>query len=359
MNARKYPYNPDYAVAPGETVRETMEYLGLTQREFAMRLDTSVQTLNRIFRGTQPITVEMANKLERVTGTPASFWNNFESRYRSQLAKIKEAEASQKQKDWLMNFPIKELKKRGYLATSRPDQISDGLLRFFGVSTWSAWKTVWGSPAVAARRSRCFDSNLFLAATWIRMGEIEARKKVVGPTDRKRFKKTLQLIRPLTCERPDVFCPSLEKLCADCGVILVFVPELKKLSWYGATKWHGNTAIIMLNLRGKREDTFWFSFFHEAGHVILHGKSELFINDGTIEDERERQANEFALSVLFGKERDRIPELANVEEICTLARELNICPGIVAGQYQYQTKQYRCYNQLIRHFHWVGEDNGE
>ena len=44
MNVRKYPYNPDYAVAPGETVRETMECLGLTQREFAMRLGTSVQT---------------------------------------------------------------------------------------------------------------------------------------------------------------------------------------------------------------------------------------------------------------------------------------------------------------------------
>lgn len=54
-----------------------------------MRLDTSVQTLNRIFRGTQRITEEMANKLERVTGTPASFWNNFESRYRSQPARVK------------------------------------------------------------------------------------------------------------------------------------------------------------------------------------------------------------------------------------------------------------------------------
>ena len=88
MNVRKYPYNPDYAVAPGETVRETMECLGLTQREFAMRLGTSVQTLNRIFRGTQRITEEMANKLERVTGSPDSFWNNFESRYRLQLAKV-------------------------------------------------------------------------------------------------------------------------------------------------------------------------------------------------------------------------------------------------------------------------------
>lgn len=115
MDARKYPYNPDYAVAPEETLRETMEYLGLTQREFAMLLDTPVQTLNRIFRGTQRITEEMANKLERVTGIPASFWNNLESRYRAQLARIKEAEASQEQKEWPRNFPINELKKSSLL----------------------------------------------------------------------------------------------------------------------------------------------------------------------------------------------------------------------------------------------------
>lgn len=109
----------------------------------------------------------------------------------------------------------------------------------------------------------------------------------------------------------------------------------------------------------EREDMFGFSFFHEAGHVILHGKSELSINDGTIEDERERQANEFASSVLFGKERDWIPGLSNAEEVRTLARELNISPGIVAGQYQYLNKEDTCYNELISHFHWVKEDNGE
>ena len=92
MCANKYAYDPDYAVAPGETVREVMESFGMTQREFAMRLDTTAQNLNRIFKGTQGITAEMANKLERVTGTSASFWNNLEGQYRSQLAKEKEAE---------------------------------------------------------------------------------------------------------------------------------------------------------------------------------------------------------------------------------------------------------------------------
>lgn len=65
----------------------------------------------------------------------------------------------------------------------------------------------------------------------------------------------------------------------------------------------------MLNLRGKREDKFWFSFFHEAGHVIRHSKLDLLINDGSQEDVREKEANEFACTVLFGKDHVRIPSL--------------------------------------------------
>ena len=68
---RKHTFEPDYAVPPGESVKETMEALGMTQRELADRTGLTVQTLNRIFKGEQPISYETANKLELVTGTPA------------------------------------------------------------------------------------------------------------------------------------------------------------------------------------------------------------------------------------------------------------------------------------------------
>ncbi|WP_291449677.1 HigA family addiction module antitoxin [Desulfovibrio sp.] len=356
MCANKYAYDPDYAVAPGETVREVMESFGMTQREFAMRLDTTAQNLNRIFKGTQGITAEMANKLERVTGTSASFWNNLEGQYRSQLAKEKEAENFQSQREWLKNFPLNELEKRGYIekGLSFPKKF-EAILSFFGVSSVQAWENTWQRPAVAARRSVCFERAPHLAATWIRMGENEAQKRTSKPTDIKKFKNTLEQIRPLTREEPTIFCDKLDKLCADCGIILVLVREFKNLAWSGATKWNGNSAVIMLNLRGKQEDKFWFSFFHEAGHVILHGKNDILINDGSLEDERENEANEFAYSVLFKGKRDDIPKLRSTEEIRAFAQGLNISPGIVAGQYQFMTKRYTYYHKLIRHFKWNAE----
>ena len=68
----------------------------------------SVQTLNRIFKGDQPITYETANRLEYVTPYPASFWNNLEAQYREKLVKAKEAEDLEKNLEWLKTIPVNE-----------------------------------------------------------------------------------------------------------------------------------------------------------------------------------------------------------------------------------------------------------
>ena len=60
----------------------------MSQKEFAQRTGLAMQSLNRIFKGVQPITYETANQLELATVVPAGFWNNLEANYREQLAKI-------------------------------------------------------------------------------------------------------------------------------------------------------------------------------------------------------------------------------------------------------------------------------
>ena len=67
-----------------------MESLDMTQKDLAIRTGVTVQTLNRIFKGEQPISYETSNKLEMATGVPSRIWNNLEAQYREQLAKFKE-----------------------------------------------------------------------------------------------------------------------------------------------------------------------------------------------------------------------------------------------------------------------------
>ncbi len=85
-----YGFEPDYAISPGETLKEVMESLNMSQKELVIRTGLTVQSLNRIFKGNQPISYETANKLELATGVPARMWNNLEAQYREQLAKAKE-----------------------------------------------------------------------------------------------------------------------------------------------------------------------------------------------------------------------------------------------------------------------------
>lgn len=160
------------------------------------------------------------------------------------------------------------------------------------MSSVKSWRDVWETPAVAARRSPCFESRPGDASAWIRQGESQAYAIECAEFDKKRFKENLYKIRALTREPASVFEPEMKRLCAEAGVAVASVKEMKKVPWNGATRWlTPRKAMILLSLRGKREDKFWFSFFHEAGHVLNDGKKDLLINDGTQNDPREKRAD--------------------------------------------------------------------
>jgi addiction module HigA family antidote len=353
--AKKYGFEPDYAIPPGGTLREVMESLGMSQKELAGRTDLTVQSLNRIFKGTQPITYETANRLELATGVPATMWNNLEAQYREQLAKTQERERFQDDLDWLREIPVAELVKRGVLHR-RKDKVEQlrEVLKFYGVSSVEAWRQIWESPAVAARRSPCFESKPGPASAWIRLGELQARTIKCRTFDKVRFKKALTEIRYLTREPAQAFEPEMKRLCAGSGVAVALVMEIKKVPWNGATKWlTAQKAMILLCLRGRGEDKFWFSFFHEAGHVLNDSKKDLLINDGSHKDPREKQANDFAAEFLIpSKYDDGIRRIRSKTEIVQMADLLGIATGIVAGRYQFLTGNWHYFKELIRTLEW-------
>ena len=83
-------YEPDYAIPPGETLQETLDALGMTQKELAVRAGLTPKTINRIVKGTDPISQQTAIRLERATGVPSRMWNNLEMNYRAARARIED-----------------------------------------------------------------------------------------------------------------------------------------------------------------------------------------------------------------------------------------------------------------------------
>lgn len=362
---QNYAYEPDYAIPPGETLEETMEALGMTQQELAERTGLTVQTLNRIFKGEQPITYETANKLEYVTGYPASFWNNLEAQYREQLVKVQEARELEKNIAWLKTIPVRELKEREVLPDT-PDKVVlfRAALRFYGVSNIESFKKVWNDPKAAARRSTAFESAPGPTSAWLRLGQLEARTIDCAPYDKKQFAANVSAIRGLTTRAPKEFIPEMRRLCAEAGVALTLVPEFKKAPWSGAAEWLGTKkAMILLCLRGKSEDRFWFTFFHEASHILHDGKRETFLDNDTNEyadDPAEKRADDFAAETLIPRRNNpRIAAIRTKTDVLKLAKDLDVSPGIVVGRFQHLTKKWSYFNELKRRFEWAKPADGQ
>jgi len=334
-------YIPDHVSAPGETLQEILETRGMSQAELADRTGRPKKTINEIIKGKAAITPETALQLELVLGAPASFWNSRESQYREALAGAKGKQLLETQTDWLENIPYRAMAKLGWVPDWREKvkQLQE-VLMFFGVASPDRWDDVWKGPAAAFRLSPTLASDPGAVAAWLRKGEVEAQKIQCAEYNQARFKVALSRIRALTWSLPREVPSIVRRECAAAGVRLVFVPELPGTRAWGATRWSTQTsATIQLSLRYKTDDHLWFTFFHEAGHVLLHGKRDVFLEIDEVEpDEKEREADSFALDWLIPAKEYRAfkrlgtPSCAGVSRF---AHQVGIAAGIVVGRLQH------------------------
>ena len=338
-------YLPDHVSLPGETLQEVLDDRQMSQTEFAERTGRPKKTINEIIKGKASITSETALQFERVLGIPATFWNSLERNYQDYVARAQEEELLRSSTDWLRQIPVSALEKLGWIErrSEKVDTVRE-VLSFFGVASPSEWEQVFQLPQASFRHSPSFKSEPGALAAWLRKGELQAQEIRCAPFDKSRFQAALGQARALTLERPDVFVPRLAELCAAAGVAIAFVRELPKCRVHGATRWiSAAKALVQLSLRYKTDDHLWFTFFHEAGHILLHGKRLIFIEEGAVSATAEEgQANRFAAEFLIPRvalEELRGPALAqrlSEARVRSFAQELGIAPGIVVGRLQHE-----------------------
>lgn len=358
----KNQYNPTEVSPPGDTLLEVLEERGLTQAELAERTGRPRKTINEIVKGKAAITPETALQLERVLGVPASFWNARETNYRESIAQKNEVARFESELEWINNFPIKNMVQQR-LIPSCPDKMGYlySLLGFFGVASPTQWQTVWKDAALAqASFRKAKKSNEYALSAWLRCGQVAGERAECRTYDADAFRSVLGEIRRLTLLPPAKFQPLLNEICAKCGVVVVFIRELPGSGASGATFWTmGYTRpVIMLSLRYKTDDHLWFTFFHEAAHILLHGKKDIFIEGLDSEDKREEEANHASADFLIPKNNLKSfltkPGPISSEKISRFARDLGIAPGIVVGRLQHDNilPNSHC-NGLKRRLEWA------
>ena len=355
----------DLAIPPGEYLEEVIAELAMTKNELAQRMNRPAPKLSAIFSGEKAITPDTAIQLEKVVGVPAHIWTGLEAEYRlilARQAKIEEVQRSKEETDLIKKYCYSKLVELKYVSKKikSVDKVQE-LQRFYGVTSLKNISRL-RRYQIAFRHGENDQGERSpeALAAWLRIGELEGQKATCSPFSKKALKNLLPIFRDMTRRRPDEFEPELIDKLASVGVVIVFCPPFPRNNVYGATFWLGsNKAILMLTIKGWWADIFWFSLFHELGHLLLHGKHTVFLeesNKDKREEGLEKEAEKFASDnlVLPREYSEFVSDNSfHAHDIEKFSSRIGIHPGIVVGRLQRDgyLKSSR-YNDLRQRYKW-------
>ncbi len=336
-------YFPETVPHPGATLKEKLGELEIGPKEFAIKTGKPEQTISKILNNQSSITGEMAVKFEKVLKIPAHFWLNNQSRYDEYISRLKFEKEIQCAEEWARKFPIREMVDHGWIQADRTIKSRViALFSFFSIANKKAWERYYLKQdlKVSFRISLSHANNPYALSAWLRKGEILASDIDAPEFDKNALKSKLSQLKDLMAEQPDDFFDKIKKYCLEAGLKVIYTPKLPKAPISGSTRWLLNNPVIQLTNRYKRNDIFWFTFFHELGHVLLHGKKDIFLEniDYSGKDlDKEKEADNFAIRWTFTKEEEN--ELLkkthiNENEIYHFAKECNTHPAMIIGRLQ-------------------------
>ena len=346
-------FTPDWNVPPGTMLRAELHARGITQADLASRTGLSAKHINQVIQGLVSLSPDVAVLLERTLGIASITWTRMEALYQDSRSRTQAAASLKNYEPWTRLFPRHLLIHRGIIKSGDDAAATaDKLLRFFRVADPDAFERVWLAPQAAYRRSQIYQVNPYATAVWLRLVEIQAEHQPVPEFHADKLRVALPSVRALTLLAfGDAFARA-RNLLAGAGVRLVFVPEIERTRICGATRWLGLSApVIALTNRHKFADVIWFTFVHEAAHIVLHPRRATFIDiEGTANDDADQQesaANKYAANLLLPDEANgEIRKLRSLEAARNLAVRYQVSPGIVAGRYGHLTDNWRTLARL-------------
>lgn len=273
------------AIPPGATVKEQLLNRGMSQKEFALRMDMSEKHISKFLNGDVILTIDMASRLEMVLGLPARFWNNLESIYREKLQLIKEENEMDEDKKLIENYPYSQMAKLGWVESSKNPLVKVKELRkFFEVVKLSIIDNNL-LPGIVYKKYDTKNENYNSLITWAQKAKLEARIIKTKPINIDGIK---DIIPSILNTEPN----SVAELLAEYGVALVVLPKFNNTKVHGATFLDNKKIVIALI---DDDDNFYSNMFHEIGHIFLGHINKDYIPDGN----EERDAEAFSKSVLL------------------------------------------------------------
>lgn len=348
-------FRPNWSSAPGETILDVLQDKNLSMSDFCRQAGLTTDAAKDLIAGQSTITIGVARKLSSVLGAPVQFWMSRDFQYREDVANLDASE------EWLNTIPLVEMVKFGWIKAPKAGRELATCLQYFNVSNTQEWHRRYSSmrEAAAFRESPSFAANPGATSAWLRQGEIEAESIVCRTWNPVQFRESLADLRSLSKRKnPGDFLPEMRRISAEAGVAVVIVRPPTGCRASGVTRFISkDKAILQLSFRHMSDDHFWFTVFHEAGHLLLHGETRMFLEGvdrpGAIEED---EADQFAESVLIppGFKTEFATLRPTMKDVIRFAVRVGIAPGIIVGQLQHARRiRHGQMNYLKRRYVWA------
>ncbi len=360
MAVKKTGISRDLIIHPGETIAEVIEKRGITQSELASRTGVSPAYVSNVIAGKKGISSKFAMGLEYALGVPKSFWINLQANYEAELLEMNEEKTISKQEREAradLQEVVRYLRRRGKLPVyEKMDASILSLRKALQISSIANLKEIL---PMGAFRMASTAVNPYVLGAWLRLCQMAANSKyILNKFDDKRIVELSDEIKFIMCKNEENFQNDLKVVMGKYGIDFSIVKNFRgvPVQGYICQKDEGLYQMA-LTIRGTFADIFWFSLFHELGHIINGdvGKTVKFIDDGCDTD-KERAADSFARNMLLAPESyESFIQSGDfsIDAICRYARSQNVMPYIVIGRLQKEKYlDYSMYSGYKLRYKW-------
>lgn len=329
---------------PGIYLKIALEKLDMTQSELAIRTGVTAKHISTIINGEKSISASFAKKLEYALGIDSSYWIERQAAFDNYQVELgEENHISDDEIDVLAS--LKEITsyfvKRGFMQNNcGKSQKVLRLRKLLCVSDLTAIPKITYNAAYRAQVNTNAKIDPYVLFAWQKLCEKETENiSVNGELNTELLRSKLNTIKNLMFEKIDVWTEKLQEIFAECGVAFAIVHNFKGAPVQGFIKKSENGKnILCMTIRNGRADSFWFTLFHEIGHLLNGDLSTRFVDFSSVVSDAEAKADEFAMNSLIPVEQylkfTRFCDYHNECEIHTFAQSVNVPDFVVIGRLQ-------------------------
>lgn len=350
----------DLLIHPGETIKEVLNEKNMSQEELAIRTDYSAKHISEVVRGKKDISSEFANRLEYALSIPASFWMNLQSNYDREVFEINSINnIDQKELNILKDLKevIKYCEDYEIIECNSKKEITLlNIRKFLNINNLCSIPSLSIQQA-AFRGSTAKKVNIYVLYAWQKLCEhLTDKVTVTNPYNIEKLKTKYEDIKKTMFLPANDMVVELKKIFLDCGIVFDVVQHFAGAPVQGFIQKKNDKVILCMTIRQSFSDIFWFTLFHEIGHLTNDDFSNKYIDYQFIESEEERAADTFARNILINqKDYDNFIKNSNISlpEIKKFADSQNVKPGIVIGRIQNDRKDYSFMTDYREKYKWA------